>query len=185
MWFRIELNKDHSVRSCVEVSGSLYEGRSVHYVEAATKELAIALLARDYERQLVKKRAIGKRRTRRLMSAGLCLKCELPVGDDRSGKSYCASCQKLCTANTKRWRHDGPMAKPRVHSDEEKADIRLKSLAHWSKPRRHQAAQARLLGRVLAAFQSLPADDFKKWLQEEIATRNARVAEALAIKETK
>jgi hypothetical protein len=56
MWYRIELHKDGTARSCVEVSQSYADGRYVRYVEASTHRDALKLVRAWYLQQASRKK---------------------------------------------------------------------------------------------------------------------------------
>ena len=79
MWFKIELEKDGAIKTCVEVGVSLCEGRHVLYIEADSKEKACAQVAALWRARLARDYA-RKRAWRDAQTAkGQCTKCVTPA----------------------------------------------------------------------------------------------------------
>lgn len=86
MWFRVEQNKDGSVASAEYVEASSKNSRYVTYVEADSKESAIALVVNKYQRQLERLRTNAIQRYRSRLAAGLCREsgCDSPPVDGQT-----------------------------------------------------------------------------------------------------
>lgn len=179
MWYRIELNKDRSVRTCVEVSGSLNEGRSIHYIEADSKASAIALLAARWQKQMSRQRVYADNRNKELDSKGLCRRCKKRKGSTGTESlcRVCADAQNTRLALVKkgvikpRWR--------RARTDAERAklaaasaakDRATKAIKRLKNPgAEHALAERRRYTKILEAFESMTPSRFRGWLVAKIA----------------
>lgn len=186
MWYRIELNKDQSVRSCEEVSCSLSgSGRTIHYVEADSKEMAIAVLVSTHLRRVKRSRDRHLDRVAR----GLCTCCEAPRVTNR----FCRAHADAENARQRAVRNGTVKAKPigrnNLRSEVEIAvlesarrlrDSQMKNerLARSGLRSKHQferlVHEAKMLSAVLSAYDSDPAS-FRAWLMREIETRDLQV----------
>ncbi len=147
MWFKVVLNKDGSVASCVEAAQSIDQGRTILFVEANNKE--DALRAAKVRRSIYKLEY-----DRKLTSLGLCRDCRRPAVD---GQTRCARCRDK-KRHEDRQRSAGTFV-PLTH--EQRSELRS------SRPK---TSNERLvcLYECRNAFDRLGAKDFRKWLQSEI-----------------
>ncbi len=86
MWFRVELHKDGSVASCETVEGKLKDGKHVFYVEAETKEKALADVVSMYRKVLERARRGANARYSKRRAANSCGACDSPPVP---GKTLC------------------------------------------------------------------------------------------------
>lgn len=176
MWYRIELNKDRSVRSCVEVSGSLNEGRSIHYIEADSKESAIAILAKKYEvrrKDMYTAKAKWLAKTR---ESGSCVVCAAPRGEDGTD-TYC----RKCLARKKGRRRAVAAGAPRLTTRNDTAEKKAIALAARADQAREYSKQQakkcpnyggvsltrKVYRAALRAFDQNPSY-FREWLVAQI-----------------
>lgn len=119
MWFRIELNKDGSVLKAEHVEARLPgAGRFVVYVDAETKELAMASAVGRYQRYLEKQRADMRARREVRKAQGRCRDC----GKPGTTGYLCAGCAERQNALRRRGRTGFGSVEPRprgVHSQRE------------------------------------------------------------------
>jgi hypothetical protein len=186
MWFRIELNKDRSVRTCVEVEGSIAtRGGSVHYVEADTKEQAIRLLAARYDRRAELVNANKRKRKAAYATAGLCREC----GAARApGKSRCAKHLELRRLGKQRIRRGETRPVVRLSPAEKAAAVERqraqvrdgvkKTYAKYGSGANYH--RFRTLVKVLEAFDGMTPGNFRMWLVQQIEANGPREAPAQA-----
>lgn len=166
MWFRIELNKDRSVKSCVEVESSLKDGRSVHYIEADSKAEALRILAARYDSYLAREKArhLSLRLSR--SRQGMCIDCgrepQIRPGDKGS---RCQICIDRMKANRFA---KGPRIK--ATTDEEKAQKQISNDARRRREgaRYRRRMRANLLRAVLSNFDTMRASEFRAWLISQL-----------------
>ncbi len=102
MWFRIEMNKDGSVLKAEHVEAKLTGGgRFVVYVDAETKESAIASAVSRYQRYLEKQRTDKKARVDARKNSGRCVDCGRP---GVLGRVRCQRCAERLNAYRQRGR---------------------------------------------------------------------------------
>lgn len=171
MWFRIELNKDRSVRSCVEVETSTTDGRGVYYIEANTKAEAIQALSSRWERRAEYRRAYLQDRARDRLERGLCAGCDNPR---KPTSSLCAACTEKKAARLRDLRNGAASTRAkRAESTEEKAAAMLRETERRTAAQRLQPSH-RIKYRLLAfqncldAFDSMTPRAFRTWLQERV-----------------
>jgi|1185.fasta_scaffold216915_2 hypothetical protein len=89
MWFRIELNKDGGISSCVQTEASQSDaGKKVYYIEAdSAAEAASAAVVRYRDYLKRQSESVNSRRAER-RSAGQCPRCGVPVTEG----TWCADC---------------------------------------------------------------------------------------------
>jgi hypothetical protein len=179
MWYRIELNKDRSVRTCVEVSGSINEGRSVHYIEADSKESAILILTSRYEIRMATGRISSLKTHHARKALGLCVSCPKPAGGPGGTATMCADHAargRIRRAEVKagrklRARHDTPEARAAAQLlVQEKEKERRGGTPELRKIRVEKAAgytHRRHLREALEAFDRDPTS-FRGWLVAKI-----------------
>lgn len=176
MWFRIELNKDRSVKSCDEVESSVKDGRSVYYIEAPTKELAIKALAARWDRKQERARARYLAKVDLRWTTGKCVNC------DNAARSKALVCDACYAKHSERRRQRLAGVKltrlPAATTPEEKAASVIKAREssratqrernrrYWRRHRRDMKLVT--LQRALEAFDSMSSTAFKSWLLEEI-----------------
>ncbi len=182
MWYRIELNKDRSVRTCVEVECSLNEGRSVHYVEADSKAAAIAILAARYEELLRRHRRAGKKYADRKLSEGACLGC----GGERGGthsRTLCIAClAKARERGAKRRRGEGARVLRKHATPEEKAAV-FAEAQEKARVRASKGYYIRKRNDFSEALQMLDRDPvaLRAWLVAKIAECQDKINGARAV----
>lgn len=170
MWYRIELNKDRSVKTCVEVEGSFKNSGTVHYVEAESKTAAIKWLAEAYVRTLAR-----KKKARDLLRTGRTARNECP----QCGAALPVGCRnytcRTCIQRAKTNRTKGSKPRTRITTPEAAANQYLAS--------RKVRCDPDLTGRlyryqeILKQFQGLSQAAFLSWLLEKIATSEAACIE--------
>lgn len=184
MWYRIELNKDRSVRTCVEVECSLNEGRSVHFVEADSKASAIAILAARWDRRTAGNRQALARRRERLKKEGLCRDCGSPRNP---GKSRCDACSQK--ANNTQWlgRNGQPSTRPRHTTPEAKAEALVRAREREARAstknvetKYYRQQQIRQYQKCLDAFDRMTPSCFRAWLLAQIEERQEKLAAAMS-----
>jgi hypothetical protein len=177
MWYRIELNKDGSVASCMEVEACISEGRNVRYVEADSRGAALKLVAAWWRRK-AKDTEYYRKRAEAARLAGACSRCR--IRPRAGGAKTCAACadqnKKLRDAY-----HTGARVKSRRKdmTDDERAAAAQRRLVSM---RNHMAGERALCGggnpkkvrrvaleQVLAKFDELSPAAFRSWVQDEIA----------------
>lgn len=187
MWYRIELNKDRSVRSCVEVSGSIKEGRSIHYIEADSKESAIAILARAYEKRLARSREHVRVRTAASAAKSLCVQCGCKIkSQTRVGGARCKKCKKYQVAQHRLRKAGLGRSRPRHKTDADRAASELKVRERGIQHSAEVTAQVNAVGlgrgvynglirdrrrytETLEAFETMTPSRFRGWLVAKIA----------------
>lgn len=173
MWFRIETNKDGSVKSCVEVELSLSDGRRVAYVEADSKEEALQVFARRWVIRMEKSRSRGRARRRRYIAAGLCCYCGK---EPARGGSGCSECRERRKANAAARRAGGPrlMSDRQSMTDGEKELKELEGRRERSRKHREGGLNPYWDGKLAFAREALGHFDattprsFRLWLKERI-----------------
>lgn len=187
MWYRIELNKDRSVRTCVEVSGSLNEGRSIHYIEADSKESAIAILAASYEKARSRNRRTSAKYAEAKKAKGECTVCRKNKEPHRADNSVCQKCADK-DAQRKLELKEG--AAPKYHkrakslSDKAAAQERILEATRAARRKRTRElraagtslhairqchTQAQVYREALEAFETMTPSRFRGWLVAKIA----------------
>jgi hypothetical protein len=125
MWFRIELNKDRSVRSCVEVETSFKNGRSVYYIEADSKEKALQVLVRKYQERIDRSRAYANKRYADFKAMGICPGgCNEPAPE---GRVFCRRCQDDAEVKRKQRVTGQRVSTARAETQKEKAAAQLRA----------------------------------------------------------
>lgn len=147
MWYRIELNKDGSVHSCVEAAPSLEQGRLVVFVEAATKALAL-------EASVVRRRQRKVQYDVKLKNLGLCVNCRRPASH---GKTRCDSCCEQKRSED-RQRKAGTFVKL---TGEQRSALRT------GRPKTNNERLI-LLYECRKVFDEQGSKAFRKWLQAQI-----------------
>lgn len=174
MWYRIELNKDGSIATCVEVEESHRNSRSVRYVEAVSREEACAAILLWHKNE--KDRSIRNYEKRR--RAGLCYCCGAPA---RPGMSECADCSDRKNAHKRAVRAGLTEKVARPHAADPLAlALRIKervlvAAALKNERRREVGLTSRLCLRraffreVLEQFDKLDPAELRAWLCGELA----------------
>lgn len=178
MWYRIELNKDGGMRSCVEVSGSLLEGRSVHYVEADSKESAIAILASAWVKRKEKLVSNMKARKAAHAAAGLCGLCSRP---QVPGLLLCQKHRdERKTARTDAdYSPKRKQRKPKITIEEQA--LAMARTKERERLRNRTCSSLYVRRKILIAVQNTylaNPETFAAWLDAEIAEAHAAVREA-------
>jgi hypothetical protein len=189
VWYRIELNKDRSVKSCTEVESSLNDGRGVHYIEANSKTEAIQVLAKRYKEIRAKKDEYCADWRQSKYDAGLCGR-----NCGRQRKATSSLCQECTNSQTLRQKQlaDGAPSKrlPPAKTDHQRA-ARLLAEQERNRQRTRSMASSGLLARhkiliqVQASFDSMKASDFRVWLGEKILDYEARIKKSEAARKDK
>jgi hypothetical protein len=186
MWYRIELNKDGSVKSCAEVEACIVEGKHIRYVEADSRASAVGLVQAWW-----RQRAAVAERTRNYRQKGLC-DCSRPV---ERGRKSCEACRSRRRESQKRCRarQNGEIiplrsSKPAA-TDAERAlavkRIRDNARSRSRERRRDMSdvsrSRLRALTEVLRQFDRATPRAFRAWLVAEIdkLTPTGRVDAAL------
>lgn len=183
MWFRIELHKDNSIASCVQVSDSRNDGRAVHYIEAANKEDAIKTLLARYDLNNERRRQAVKNRTERLRAEGLCRKCgRVPCGGD--GMFYCAGCLDKKKDYQQAVKNGQPVV-PNCFTTDAKLSSQLKRQKQDIKRASQRANGNYIIVRVayarcLHSFDTMTPTPFRSWLCEELIKAQAKEAASAA-----
>lgn len=177
MWYRIELNKDGSIRSCAEVEACATEGRNVRYVEADSRKDALVLVAAWWRRAETMRRN-NQARITDCKKRGICVHCRSrpAEGDWRCG--VCRQAQRDSADRSRRRARgeDIPRLVSHAKTDEARAasvlrdrETRARRLVRqYSRDWRMGGNLAiRTLSRVLASYDSNP-DGFRAWLVSEI-----------------
>lgn len=162
MWFRVELNKDGSVASCTEAGPSFPEkgGGRIYYIEADTKESALATGLRRYKEYLESQRVAASERRKKLREHGLCRDCRNPLdpGAARSGRrARCAECARRAFEQRYRGAPVGTRGVPRP-------DTITKQRAEY---------RAEVFREVAAAAQRMSLKRFRAWITEQLAIAEA------------
>lgn len=161
MWFRVEVEKDWAIKSCVEVEGSFTDTATVFYVEAESKHSAIIRI-KQYLKSCATEAASKTRRANAYRAAKRCVRCGCPV---ETGKSECLDCRgKMNARRRKRLAQAKAGVMLPSKSLEEKA-------AHFFTRRNENTKKSRrrvLLKQCLTAFDMNPIG-FRAWLLAEIA----------------
>jgi hypothetical protein len=175
MWFRIELNSDHSVKSCVEADRSVRNRVAILYIEASSKEEALRIVRERYERKLRYDRERKREARERAMAEGVCLNCKGAIETERSGRRYCVRCAQY-QLESKAARKLGiglNAGKARTDSDkvarlgkQREAHLRRdkKRANNWLRAKRTTFASC------LEAFDQMTANSFRAWLVEQLNT---------------
>lgn len=165
MWFRIETHRDGSIASCVQVEGSIKDGRGVHYVEADSKQQAISILVARYDRRREKGKLLKRELRAKRKAAAICCQCQKPTD---GLKLLCFSCNE---ANNKRSRERGEPATrtDRPAAEKVAAEQRIREANRLRVGKRNGATWARLavLRACLKQLESNPRH-LKTWLIAEI-----------------
>lgn len=185
MWFRIEVEKDGAIKSCVEVSGSFVDKRHVFYIEAESKGKALSLVARFLATRENDAKKQKQRRDRKA-KAGLCQwgGCDSPglaqekinwvLGNAQTGsEAYCLT-HKTVKQAAARARRAGELPKREVRTPLERALLR-KQTQGSEYDRKHGTLPERLLRKCLALFDENP-ETLRPWLVSEIARYEGRRA---------
>jgi hypothetical protein len=146
MWYRIELHSDGSVASCEEAASSLADGRSVHFVEADTKEDAIAILLSSAWQSGARLSSIHrelKKHRRRLGMRPLPLK----------GKAVSSVLAKT-----------SPLPAPALVRVKREAKPKTKRKSGVNP---YNVVKARLYQEVLEKYEQLTAERFRAWLRSK------------------
>lgn len=160
MWFRVEVHKDGSVKSCDQVDGSLKNGLHVVYVEADSSEEA-AVKAKSYVENIRARwlRAGEKRKAR--IAAGLCRLCGVPAPEG----SLCSKHQRKQRAADQRRRDGTAVPRPKLTDMDRVARDRAHNAVH--KKTRAERQRLYALQDALRAYTENP-DGFIEWLNREI-----------------
>ncbi len=171
MWYRIELNKDNSVSTCVEVEGSRTdEGKSVHFIEASSRQEAISTLLERYNSHKNRNNAKTAKLRASRIAANLCDNCgkNEPIKFQRK----CPICREI-ENRRKANRRAGIFTFKRSTTDQEKAATQLRKQAA-DKRRRYTKADGKLTTRRVAyasclqAFDSMTTNAYRTWLVEQL-----------------
>lgn len=180
MWYRIELNKDRSVKTCVEVESSYKDGRSVHFIEADSREAAIAKLATQWSMINSKSKMRMRERTAARLANGLCARCReksLP------GKRLCEF-HRLEQLRYKKASVTGESKKRKIlKTDEDIAAFMLQRREKLNKAARARVrtsctAATTIIKRyteVLEAFDTMPPHRFRGWLTAKIQEQQDKI----------
>lgn len=162
MWFRVEIRKDGGIASCEQVSGSIGEqGSSVFYVEAESKEAAIALSAERWrERKRAREQALKELREKADRITGLCA-CGNPL------EPFRAKCRACLDAYREKY-PPGRITKPRVAVGAQEARERARAVAI------RYGSRVETLRLVLAQFDAGTPASFRAWLSGYIQKLEAR-----------
>jgi hypothetical protein len=168
MWFRVEINSDGSVKSCDFVEGVNIDTRHVFYVEADTKEGALACAAAKYRARLERHSEYCKDRYKERKAKGLCV-CG---AECVPGKTRCGPCADTGNARQRsyheRLRQNGPARNGRLldKPDVELAARRQDELRYFRNRDRSKAAMMRL---ALEKFLVSTPSEYECWLRTTIA----------------
>lgn len=178
MWYKVEIDNEGGIKSCVEVEASVAQGRHVRYVEADSRADAIKLVQQWY-RHAERSRRNTNERMRVAKLTGRCRSCMQPRGEGCTAV-YCRTCADR-RAERARERFAGAPAinAPRAKTDEERAATLSRSRKGSAGGRKRsdllvgggspKGAVYRKLAEVLAKLDSTTPRAFRAWLVAEIA----------------
>jgi hypothetical protein len=160
MWYRIELNRDGSVGACTEVEATIpVRGGRVYFIEADTKEQALATGLARYNAYLESQRASMRVKREQLKAEGRCRDCRGVL--DRDG-IRCASCAKRCVALRDKLEVPGVRGVPRAETLANKLPTNTRLL---------------VLHEVLGKFDRLTPRAFRAWLLAAVEKSERNQAE--------
>lgn len=172
MWFKIVQNKDGSIATCAEVSGSREDGKSVHYIEADSAEAACGILLARYAH--VRSAELARRKYR--VAQGICV-CGKAIEANRLGLSLCCECNDKITAQARTRRaaiNAGThVVRPMARTAAEKAALALAARASEQQRSKTRASYKLRIRRVvlqncLEAFDHMTPRNFRAWLVEAL-----------------
>lgn len=179
MWFRVELHKDGSVASCETVEGKLNDGKHVFYVEADTKEKALAHVVLMHRRHLERSRIKEAARRARRANEERCRDCHQPKV---AGKTLCEEHLRRQRESQRRLREHGarPPRNPDVaavafQASKKRGYEAQKAFARQAYGMTHSDASRRrsFLRETLAAYLANPRE-IHAWLVTELAKLGVR-----------
>jgi hypothetical protein len=196
MWFRIELHKDGSVSSCVEVEGSFKDSKTVHYVEADSKEDAIGKLKARWELYRERRTAKNERERLRRKNLGLCERYGCPDKNDgihtlcATHHEYVKQKRKESDARKSAAGFDRLPEHIRLakRTDEEKAAIQARrdraarehKAKYTAKYGSGRLRRLQVLRKALRQFDSMTPRAFRAWLAQEIYAIESRAKDVAA-----
>jgi hypothetical protein len=166
VWWRVELDKDGSIKTCDAVEASQKGSTYLRFVEAETKAHACTTVKKWYE---TKKRNAAVQSARAYASrkaAGTCLMCTQPKAP---GRAMCELHLRVHREAEQRRRNgDTSHARPHVPPAIQLAAERERGRV-WA--RAHGGSEGRMMRRCLKQFDALGPEAFRAWLVSEIERR--------------
>lgn len=165
MWYKIELNRDQSIKSCSEVDRSLVNGVTVLYIEASSKEEALRIVRERYDRKLKYDRERKRAKRAACAEEGVCSYCKNELEPDRLGKTRCLACKERLSGNRLgvRWAKTDKdkISRLKVERAAGRRNDR-KRAGNWLRCRRS------VLEEVHAALNTMTPSAFRFWLNSKL-----------------
>lgn len=164
MWFKVTLDRDGSIKECIETAlGAV--SMSVCYIEAASREEACGYAKAWWEKRKLKRIAEGEKRRRLCAESGTCQNCGV-----KAHGPLCVECRARKTDRQRELRAGAErMRLPSSQTPEQRL-----SQAHRTEKKSRDAAGGTLgqhLRNVLAKFDENP-EGFRAFLVSEINKRS-------------
>jgi len=167
MWFRIETNKDGSIKSCAEVESSRNDGREIYYIEADSKTDALLIVGQRW--RAARDKQMGRNREMRRLRGdnGLCVRCG---GEPVPGCKKCAGCLEKRRIEYQR----RGMGRANVRLEGEGAIAAALRTRERDRRRAKNNPDAYTIGKLvelrkaLGVFDSSTPRSFRTWLVERI-----------------
>jgi hypothetical protein len=165
MFWRVELDKEGSLKSCDACAERGKNGQRVIYVEAEDKPSACTAAKQWWEKRKNYNAELSRRRSKELASKGLCTSCgQRPLVN----KWYCEQCRARSNERHSARRQGAAPPPQRPASTPEEARERWRESS-----RNHGGSRGYLLRRALKNFDALTPTEFRRWLVNEINRRSA------------
>ena len=164
LWWRVELDREGSIKSCEQVEYASTPGRLVRFVQANAKDLACAAAKAWYAKRLAgyKKNSATRRESRK--REGKCIRCSRPKQPERLSALLCVRCCQLA-AEAEKLRAQSPRP---LKTAAEQHQIFLESMARSRRKRVY--ANISLVG-LLERFDAAGPEAFRAWLVERIEAK--------------
>ncbi len=174
LWWRVELDRDGSIKTCSEIEYASTPERYVRFIQASTRVEACSVAKEWWARRSSRSSACSQARRLELKVAGRCTRCrERPL----CNATHCVRCRDIVNRRNRDLRAGAEREKKALDPVEAQARERASHLKfRESHPERY--ATLRFVA-ALKKFDELGPQKFREWLVERIESVKTSVAQSV------